>query len=221
MRNSSERETNWAVMRRRMVAEQIVMRGVTDQRVLDAMREVPRHKFVPSDVEEKGYDDTPLPIRAGQTISQPYIVALMTEVLKIKEDNVVLEVGTGSGYQAAVLAHLALRVFSVERVPELASDARERFKKLGVTNVEVHEGDGSLGLPDKAPFDAILVAAASPITCEPLLEQLAADGRLILPIGSRNQQQLQLWTTMTGKRRRSLLAQVRFVPLVGKWGWEA
>lgn len=203
-----------------MVASQIVARGVADQRVLDAMRDVPRHHFVSTEYQTQGYEDTPLPIGSGQTISQPYIVALMTEMVEIESGNVVLEIGTGSGYQAAVLARLAQRVFSVECIPELASTSRQRLEHLGVNNVEVYEGDGSSGLPEKAPFDAIIVSAASPRPSEPLLEQLAVDGRLIVPVGSRNQQRLQLWTIHKGKRRRHLLTPVRFVPLVGKWGWE-
>lgn len=208
------------MQRRRMVSEQLIKRGIADHSVLNAMGEVPRHHFISESFQEDSYGDTPLPIGAGQTISQPYIVALMTELLKITSENIVLEVGTGSGYQAAVLARIAQRVFSVESVPELASAARKILDHLQIANVEIHERDGGLGLPEKAPFDAILVAAGSPRTPEPLLNQLTDDGRLIIPVGSRNQQHLQLWTMDKGKPCQSTFAPVRFVPLLGKWGWE-
>ena len=215
-----QNERKWVVPRHRMVTEQLISRGISDARVLEVMRDVPRHQFVSGTYQSDGYQDTPISIGSGQTISQPYIVALMTELLRLKNDNIVLEVGTGSGYHTAVLAKLAKQVFSIERVGSLAIAAQHRLARLGVRNVEIYEGDGSLGLPVKAPFDAILVAAASPATPEPLLEQLTENGRLIVPVGSRNRQRLQLYTLTDGIPANRLLTPVRFVPLLGKWGWE-
>ena len=213
-------EDEWVVRRIRMVSEQLVVRGIADERVITAMREVPRHQFITKNLQTDSYKDTPVPIGAGQTISQPYIVALMTELLEIKDDDIVLEIGTGSGYHTAILARLAQRVFSVECMPELAAAARQRLDHLGVMNVEIHEGDGSVGLPDKSPFDVILVAAASPRQPDQLIDQLTSDGRLIIPVGSRHKQRLQLWAVKQGKAVNRVLTAVRFVPLTGKWGWE-
>jgi len=180
--------------RERMVRDQIERRGVSDPRVLEAMRAVPRHRFLSVDERGSAYDDTPLPIGSHQTISQPYIVAYMTAALELQGEEKVLEIGTGSGYQTSILACLSRAVYSVERIPELANRARENLRELEIDNAEVIVGDGSVGLPDKAPFDAILVAAGTPILPDPLLEQLAPSGRLIAPVGGRGVQELELCT---------------------------
>lgn len=214
-------ESRYQELRQRMVEEQLVRRGIVAARVLQAMRAVPRHMFVPTEYRDHAYEDMPLPVGSGQTISQPYIVALMTSLLDVQPGDAVLEVGTGSGYQAAILGWLAEKVHTIECVPDLALAASQRLKRLGISNVDVHCGDGSRGLPERAPFDAILVPAAAPRVPQPLLEQLADGGRLVLPIGSRRDQHLQLWMQRAGRCRRRVLSPVRFVPLVGEWGWDA
>ena len=203
-----------------MVERQIRARGVVDARVLDAMASVVREAFLPPELEEHAYDDAPLPIAAGQTISQPFIVALMTEALELRGDETVLEIGTGSGYAAAVLALVAKRVFTIERIPELADVARERLAELGYSNVEVRRGDGTLGWAEHAPFDAIVAAAGGPEVPNALLEQLSIGGRLVMPVGSSSDQQL-VRVTRTGERDflREELGAVRFVPLIGAHGW--
>ncbi len=205
--------------RQRMVEEQLVARGIRDPRVLEAMRTVPRHLFVRAEDQEWAYADGPLSIGFGQTISQPYIVARMTELLNLKGDEKVLEVGTGSGYQAAILGHLAREVHTVERIPELVEIARERLAKMGLTNVHVHHGDGTLGWPEAAPYDAILVTAAAPEVPKPLLEQLAEGGRLVAPVGSRGLQYLERWTRIGNEYKRERFEPVAFVPLIGRYGW--
>ena len=209
-----------AQARHRMVEEQLVQRGIRNHRVLDVLRAVPRHLFVPREYWEHAYADMPLPIGAGQTISQPYIVAYMTAALRLRPTDRVLEIGTGSGYQAAILGRLTRKVVTVEYIDELAQAAKVRINKMGIENVEVCKGDGGQGWPEHAPYDAILVPAASPRVPQPLLEQLATAGRMVLPIGSRKDQHLQLWTRHEGRNRRQVLAPVRFVPLVGRWGWK-
>src|SRR5512136_867370 len=178
-----EDDAHFASLRNHMVTEQIISRGITDERVLDALRRLPRHWFVPEEYENIAYSDSPLPIGHGQTISQPYIVALMTELLELEGEENVLEVGTGSGYQAALLAYLARQVHSVERYTELADKADEVLKHMGMSNVLVHVGDGSLGLPKYAPFQAIMITAAAPHVPQPIVDQLAEGGRLVLPVG--------------------------------------
>jgi protein-L-isoaspartate(D-aspartate) O-methyltransferase len=200
--------------RQRMVQLQIVERGVRDERVLQAMRKVPRHAFVPKELEPRAYEDYPLPIEAAQTISQPYIVAVMSELAAIAPGEKVLEVGTGSGYQAAVLAALGARVYSIEIVEQLATSARERLRRLGYA-AQVRHGDGYAGWPEAAPFDAILVTAAPPAVPAPLREQLAVGGRLVAPVGRGSQQLLVLTRTATGYEERKVLP-VRFVPMTGK-----
>ena len=201
------------------IDEQLVARGIRDARVLDAMRRVPRHEFVQQDVQPLAYADRALPIGDGQTISQPYMVAAMTEALRLVGHERVLEVGTGSGYQAAILAELAREVVSIERRPELAEAARERLALLGYSNVRVIVGDGSVGYPDGAPYEAILVAAASPRVPESLKHQLADGGRLVIPVGSPEEQRL----TVVSREGASYLESVHegcvFVPLVGAEGW--
>lgn len=209
----------FAHLRQQMVEYQIARRGVADERVLDAMCKVPRHLFVPPEYTDEAYDDHPLPIGSGQTISQPYIVAFMTEQLALQGDENVLEVGTGSGYQAAVLAQLVRKVHTIERVPELANLAVERFKQLKINNIQVHIGDGSLGWPPAAPYQAILVTAAAPDAPQALLDQLALGGRLIVPVGERFHQNLELWRRDKDGLHYQNVLPVMFVPLMGEQGW--
>src|SRR5689334_18194757 len=205
----------------RMVERQIAARGIRDERVLSAMREVPREAFVPENLREFAHDDTPLPISEGQTISQPYIVALMADAAGIGPLDRVLDVGTGSGYAAAVLSRLAERVYSMERHASLAETARQRLEALGYTDVEVRVGDGSRGWPEAAPFDAILVAAGAPDVPDALKSQLAIGGRLVIPVGGeeRSQRLLRLRRTAESEFEEDSLGDVAFVPLVGEQGW--
>jgi len=205
--------------RARMVESQIRERGVQDPRLLDVMRRVPRHRFVPSGYERDAYEDHPIPIGEGQTISQPYVVAAMTEALALQPADMVLEVGTGSGYQTAVLAEMVTHVDSIERIAPLADRAREVLESLGYQNVSVTVGDGSEGLPEAAPFDAILVTAAAPVLPQPLFDQLREGGRMIVPVGSYSGQQLQLVRKIGGQAVTQWLDLVRFVPLIGSQGY--
>jgi len=214
-------ETRAARERERMVEEQLVRRGVTDLRVLDAMRRVPRHRFVEEALRDRAYGDHPLPIGENQTISQPYIVGMMTQLLALSGTEKVLEIGTGSGYQTAILALLARWVYSLERIPELAHQAIRRMRQLGFSNVKIQAFDGTVGWSEVAPFDRILVTAAAPSAPKPLLEQLAPKGRLLVPEGDRKRQRLVLYER-TGRRvGRKELEEVAFVPLVGRHGWES
>ncbi|MFM8321974.1 MAG: protein-L-isoaspartate(D-aspartate) O-methyltransferase [Chloroflexota bacterium] len=206
-------------LRERMLQEQIIARGVTDPAVLAALRAAPRHAFVDPLDQEYAYHDGPLSIGSGQTISQPYIVALMTSLLKLQGGEIVLEVGTGSGYQAAVLAHLAAQVHTIERHVDLAGRSRRILHDLGLHNVTVHLGDGTLGLPEFAPYPAILVTAAAPRPPQPLLDQLAPGGRLVLPVGGRGEQTLQVWQRRAGGFAHRTVIPVAFVPLIGAQGW--
>lgn len=206
--------------RQRMVDEQLRTRDIRDKRVLEAMNSIPRHRFVSDDYRHLAYTDGPLPIGGGQTISQPYIVALMTQMLKLKGDEKVLEVGTGSGYQAAVLAYLVREVHSIERHANLSSQAAETINDLGFTNVRIYVGDGTLGWQASAPYDAILVTAAAPEVPQALLEQLSDGGRLVIPVGGRFSQFLQLWERKGAKYTHDVLVPVAFVPLLGKYGWD-
>jgi protein-L-isoaspartate(D-aspartate) O-methyltransferase len=209
----------YALERGLMVDRQIALRGISDQLVLDAMRKVPRHHFVPANMAVYAYEDSPLSIGQGQTISQPYIVALMTEMLGLKGGEKVLEVGTGSGYQAAILCELAGSVYSIERHPTLADAARERLEKAGYTNFSVTSGDGTLGWQDFTPYDAILVTAAAPHVPQTLLDQLADGGRLVIPVGERFVQTLQTWTRKKNDFLMNENIRVVFVPLIGEQGW--
>jgi protein-L-isoaspartate(D-aspartate) O-methyltransferase len=203
-----------------MVESQIAPRGVRDPRVLAAMREVPRHLFVPDSQKFAAYQDRPLPIGSGQTISQPYIVALMTALLEPAAGDTVLEIGAGSGYQAAVLGRLVARVITLERLPEIATSARERLHRLGITNVEVEVGDGTKGFPARAPYQGILITAATPEVPEPLLDQLAEGGRLVAPVGGRDVQELIRVLKHGGQVVREFHGAVCFVPLIGEFGWK-
>jgi len=205
--------------RRDMVARQIRARGIRDERVLDAMATVPRHAFVPPALVGDAYVDAPLPIGEGQTISQPFIVAAMSEALSLDGCERVLEVGAGSGYQAAVLSRLAHQVIAVETQPALAASSRERIARLGYANVRIEEGDGSLGWPSGAPYDAILVAAAAPAVPQPLIDQLAEGGRLVIPVGSARDQDLLRIIKRAGRTVEQSLHACRFVPLLGRHGW--
>ncbi len=193
---------------------------IKDKRVLKAMARIPRELFVLQDYYYAAYEDRPLPIGFGQTISQPFIVALMTEALELKADDKVLELGTGSGYQAAILAELVKRVITVERIPQLAESARKVLEKLGYSNVEVHIAGKTLGWVCEAPYDGIIVTAAAPCVPEALLEQLAIGGCLVIPVGSRWQQELLKVTRLKKKNRIENLGGCRFVPLVGEGAWE-
>jgi protein-L-isoaspartate(D-aspartate) O-methyltransferase len=208
--------------RQYMVDRQIRARGVTDARVLAAMADVPREAFVSPELAELAYDDRPLPIESGQTISQPYIVALMTEALRLRGDETVLEIGTGSGYAAAVLSRVVKQVYTIERHAELAEIARDRLAALGYRNVDVRCGDGTLGWPERAPFDAIVVTAAGPSLPAALLAQLARGGRLVMPVGSSRVQELvRVTRDARGDLHRDNLGAVQFVPLIGEHGWSA
>ncbi|WP_292392427.1 protein-L-isoaspartate(D-aspartate) O-methyltransferase [Methanoculleus sp. UBA303] len=205
--------------REEMVEFQILARGVRNPRVLAAMRKIPRHLFVPKGYERAAYEDRPLPIGEGQTISQPYIVAVMTEQLDLAPQDRVLEVGTGSGYQAALLAELAGTVISVERLEDLADRAQKNLARAGVAGVRVIVGDGTEGYPPGAPYDAIIVTAASPTVPEPLIDQLAEGGRLVAPIGPRDCQDLIKLVKHEGQVEKIPLGGVCFVPLIGQFGW--
>jgi protein-L-isoaspartate(D-aspartate) O-methyltransferase len=210
----------FAQARQEMVETQIRKRHITDGRVLGCLECVPRHEFVPAEFRERAYEDAPLPIGDGQTISQPYIVAAMTAALRLLGDERVLEIGTGFGYQAAVLACMAREVFTVEFRAELATEAAERLARLGYENVHVHCGDGTLGLPEFAPYDAILVAAAAPSVPAPLIAQLADGGRLVVPVGGVESQDLRLIERSYDILRTTVLEPCRFVPLLGAYGWK-
>ncbi|MDQ2998427.1 MAG: protein-L-isoaspartate(D-aspartate) O-methyltransferase [Chloroflexota bacterium] len=206
--------------RNAMVRAQLVQRGITDSRVLDAMATVPRHLFVPPEARAQAYGDRALPISQGQTISQPYVVALMAQALSLRPGDRVLEVGAGSGYAAAVLSRLAGEVYTIERWPALAEAAERSLHDLGYTNVHVFHGDGTAGLPAYAPFDAIVVSAAAPWVPRPLREQLGEGGRLVIPVGGRNEQILLRLTRTDHRTQTERLGEVRFVPLIGEHAWE-
>ena len=212
-------DADFQAARSKMVAHQIQERGIRNPRVLAAMEAVPRHIFVPPELVESAYADEPLPIGEGQTISQPFMVAAMAEALSLEGSERVLEVGAGSGYQAAVLSLLAREVIAVETQPALAAAACERLKRLGYTNIRVEQGDGSLGFPEAAPYDGILVTAAAPAVPPPLLEQLAEGGRLVIPVGRSESQELLRIVRSGGRTTRESLYACRFVPLVGRYGW--
>lgn len=209
---------NFKILRDQMVKEQLVRRGITDKKVLEAFRKVPRHKFIPAKYLSVAYDDNPLPIGEGQTISQPYIVALVSESLKLVGNERVLEIGAGSGYQAAILAELTEEVYSVERIATLAQGAERILRKLGYGNVSIKCADGSLGWKDFSPYLSIVVAAAAPEIPEPLIEQLGQGGRIVAPLGGNFSQVLTLLEKKKDKVSQSPICGCAFVPLIGKYG---
>ncbi len=211
--------SSFTINRERMIQEQLLGRGIEDARVLDAMQHTPRHIFVEDALQEQAYGDFPLPIGCGQTISQPYIVALMTEALELQGHEKVLEIGTGSGYQAVVLSQLCARVYTVERVELLMNRARRLFDRLRCHNISSRLDDGTMGWPAEAFFDRIIVTAAGPKVPEPLLEQLADPGRLIMPVGDRYEQMLQVVELIQGELLVHDITPVRFVDLIGEHGW--
>ncbi len=219
LRQVFERQQGISHHQQSMIQHHLVGRGISDQRVLQAMAHVPRHLFVPPKLRKYAYADRALPIGDGQTISQPFIVAYMLECLHLHGTERVLDVGTGSGYAAAVLSQLVAHVYTIERSAVLVQRARERLQQLGYSNIIVLEGDGTEGLPDYAPFDAIAVAAASPWIPRPLLHQLAEGGRLVIPVGSYEEQLLIRATCRKGEVQTEQLGKVRFVPLIGEHGW--
>jgi protein-L-isoaspartate(D-aspartate) O-methyltransferase len=207
-------------LRDMMVDYQLIPRGIKDERVLNAMRKVPRHLFMPEAIRYGAYDDMALPIGEGQTISQPYMVAIMTELLELKGDEKVLEIGTGSGYQAAILSELAKEVYTIERIEALADRARKHLEDLGYNNVYVIAGDGSLGFEEKAPFDRIIITAAAPDIPEPLIKQLSEGGIIAAPVGDRFSQTLIKAKKEKGAVSKEYHTPCVFVPLVGEYGWK-
>jgi protein-L-isoaspartate(D-aspartate) O-methyltransferase len=219
--NGTSKPDSHAVARAAMVREQLQRRGISNIRVLQAMSEVPRHLFIPPEWQHEAYSDRPLPIAEGQTISQPYMVAVMLQSLALRHEARVLEVGTGSGYQAAVLSRLAAQVYTIEYFPALAGQARAVLARLGYANVQVIAGDGSAGLPAHAPYEGIIVAAAAPHVPRPLLDQLYDGGRLVIPVGDPSNQDLLIVTRAGATYTTERSVACRFVPLLGKEGWSA
>ncbi len=218
--NTSQNTDTYATDRFQMVQYQLVSRGIQDERVLKAMSEVPRHLFVPELYRHAAYEDCPLPIGEGQTISQPYMVAIMTQCLGLKGKEKVLEIGTGSGYQAAILSRLASYVYTIERHEGLALRAKKILKQMGYDNIEVIVGDGSLGLPEKAPFHGIIVTACAPHVPERLLNQLETGGRLVIPMGNPYNQILQQVIKTKSEMKSRDILECAFVPLIGEEGWK-
>jgi len=211
---------DYSIARRRMVEQQIADRGITDQRVLDAMLTIPRHLFVESGLQNHAYSDATLPIGEKQTISQPFTVASMTAALELQGHERILEIGTGSGYQTAILSHLVKRVYSIERISLLAAQARRVLDQLQMSNINIKMGDGTVGWKDQAPFDGILVAAGSPDVPQEYLEQLDINGKLVIPVGDRDEQTLlRICRLPDGQYKREHLMGCRFVPLIGEQGW--
>jgi protein-L-isoaspartate(D-aspartate) O-methyltransferase len=215
------KQPDFALARRKMVRQQLVARRIKDKRILNAMEKVPRHLFVEEGLWHQAYGDFPLPIGQGQTISQPYIVALMTEALQLKGDEKVLEIGTGSGYQAAILAEVTTRVFSIERISSMASKARKILDELGYANILIRVSDGTYGWSDEAPFDGIIVTAGAPEIPSTLVEQLKVGGRLVIPVGDEYSQILLKVVKKAQGYQEEDLGGVRFVKLVGDHGWKA
>ena len=214
-------EDEYQAARKRMVEVQMALRGISDPRVLEAFRQVPRHRFVPESFRDQAYEDYPLPIGEDQTISQPYMVAMMTDALELKGPEKVLEIGTGSGYQAAILAELVAELYTLDRLDVLVEQAQKVLEALGYQNVHFRVGDGTLGWPEAAPFDAIVVTAGSPQIPRPLVEQLALGGRLVIPVGDRFSQTLtRVRKDAAGNLKHEYLGGCRFVRLIGRHGWE-
>ncbi|MBN1882970.1 MAG: protein-L-isoaspartate(D-aspartate) O-methyltransferase [Deltaproteobacteria bacterium] len=210
----------YSISAQRMVSNQIESRGIRDERVLDAFRRVPRYRFVEDALRGQAYNDHPLPIGSGQTISQPYIVALMTEALELSGTESVLEIGTGSGYQTAILAELAGHVYSIERIEKLAKRSKGILEELGYTNITIKVDDGTQGWREYAPFDAIIVTAASPDVPSPLVDQLSDGGSLVIPVGGRISQELVKITRKGNGTKRTHMGDCRFVKLIGEHGWK-
>jgi protein-L-isoaspartate(D-aspartate) O-methyltransferase len=211
---------DWKEKRLNMLENQLKSRGIKDINVLKIMSEVPREEFVPENMKNSAYDDGPLSIGKGQTISQPYMVAVMTEFLALTGKEKVLELGTGSGYQTAILCHLSREVLSIERIPELAKEAKEKLKKLGYKNFKIKTGNGTTGWEEEAPFDGIIVTAGSPEIPDSLKSQLAENGRLVIPVGDRYTQTLFRITKKRDSFTKEEFTQCVFVPLIGKYGWK-
>jgi len=206
-------------LRNFMVKTQLMPRGIKDERVLNAMKKVPRHLFVNDSIQDRAYDDMALSIGDGQTISQPYMVAVMTELLELRGEEKVLEIGTGSGYQAAILAELAKEVYTIDRITVLAAQAEERFRSLGYNNIHIKVGDGTLGWPEQAPFDRIIITAGCPKIPEPLIEQLSEEGTIVAPVGDFFSQQLLKVRKSRGRLSEEYHTPCVFVPLIGEYGW--
>jgi protein-L-isoaspartate(D-aspartate) O-methyltransferase len=211
---------NFDILRREMVENQLILRGISDRRVLDAFRRVPRHEFVSEELKNSAYIDSPLPIGEGQTISQPYMVALMTECLCLRGQEKVLEIGTGSGYQAAILAELAKEVYSIERIEVLALRANQILERLGYKNIKIKTGDGTLGWPEFSPYEGIIVTAAAPQIPPPLIEQLKDGGLLVIPLNGRFSQTLTVIEKSKDRLKTQQICSCIFVPMIGKYGWK-
>lgn len=212
--------TEYKMLRENMVNSQIKARGINDEKILQSMRKIPRHLFVPEQQRTYSYEDFPLPIGEGQTISQPHIVALMTEMLQLQENNKVLEIGTGSGYQTAILSKIAKEVYTVEKIEHLGLKAEKLFEELGYKNIKVKIGDGTEGWNEYAPYDGIIVTAGSPQIPKPLIEQLSENGRIVIPIGDAFSQDLIVAQKIKGKLIKKIVCGCVFVPLIGRHGWE-
>lgn len=217
--SSTDREKEFEHSRKLMVKTQLAGRGIRDSRVLSAMAEIPRHIFVSKALEYHAYDDTPLSIGYGQTISQPYMVAIMTESLGLKGDERILEIGTGCGYQTAILMKLCREVYTIERIEPLSVNAQKNISELGLTNVVFKVGDGSLGWQEMGPFDGILVTAGCPVVPQTLSDQLVENGKLVIPVGDRFSQTLKRITKLDGRLKTENFTACRFVDLVGRYGW--
>lgn len=213
-------KTDYKILRENMVDCQIKARGTNDEKILKSMREIPRHLFVPEKQRSYAYEDFPIPIGEGQTISQPHIIALMTEMLQLKGNEKVLEIGTGSGYQAAILSQIAKEVYTVEKIEPLGLKAERLFKELGYENIKVKIGDGTEGWSEYAPYDGIIVTAGSPQIPKPLIEQLSENGRIVIPTGDSFSQDLIVGEKIKGKLIKRTICGCVFVPLIGKYGWE-
>ncbi|MFH0813796.1 MAG: protein-L-isoaspartate(D-aspartate) O-methyltransferase [Pseudomonadota bacterium] len=211
---------NWEKERLQMVQNQLIRRGIKDERVLEAMRSVPRHRFVPETLRESAYHDTPLSIGEGQTISQPYMVALMTECLRLNGSEAILEIGTGSGYQTAILAELASTIYTIERIDVLSAGAQLVLGELGYENIHFHIGDGTHGWPEEGPFDGIIVTAGAPDISQVLINQLKVNGIMVIPVGSRYTQTLYQVIKRKDKVEKEDVTLCIFVPLVGDHGWK-
>ena len=219
-KNSADKGRDWELDRLRMVEGQLKGRGISDERVLQAMGKVPRHNFLPQDCQESAYSDGPLPIGEGQTVSQPYMVGIMTQCLELKGEEKVLEIGTGSGYQSAVLMELARELYTIERIPSLAERAKNVLLDLSYDRFHTKVADGTKGWPEEAPFDGIIVTAGAPVIPETLIDQLSEGGRLVIPVGSRFSQRLYKSIKKAGKIIQEEDTMCVFVPLIGEYGWD-